>query len=831
MVNFRTRIFIYFTVGATIILSSCVQDSNLENHFSKLCQETNYKIDIEEKSESLNTIIATSKSLLDLEKYKNLDTRISLIQEMIQSQVNLKVVPNYDSLINLKLIPDDQIELELFIRTNSTFNNDVNQAELNLIKKCITENKARTYQDLYNLTNLIRLLAQHYHDIHQQDKSFTALFFGLHKIESNKLSKNLSSLREALISDFIVYSMREENSLEYIETCQIITKLLTKEFESSFEGLLYKAYLAEEIDKFNDSNFYLKYLLKAKEQCKTKSDQNTIYHNLAYYYSKDSTRTDLSQEYYKKALEQYDNVVCNKNYFQLLLSILSNPLTNIEMSMYLDLLAASSDCDVSIQSYVDFVKPIYLAEANRPGTKYDKVAKLISESIAASNSFPGRSTLHLQDYYLSNLKKITNLFKQGELIPTKYHNSIINKFLEVRLRDIHRQVITDKNINSNKNRNSISKILLDLNNFKNIKNLNDPIYRKLFDLYILQEKNSVLETNFTMNSVDFNLLPIGSYTINFMRDSDKYMVYLLGGGTLRSYQYSTDVVDSVFLNYYQSYIEQKKDLFKDGIFIEIEKIVSGENINLIADGILIHLPPKAIFPSAKTIKIFSNLNQITEHNQVKILQNEINLLSYSSRQTLQSKKEKKYPELAFGLKEIKSISKILRSPIVKTGHEFQSKDIINTKFKLTHISTHAKSDPKSQLNNYILTNNESEKLYGFEFYRSGISVPKVVVLSACETGIGLPAYGAGVQTLSRAFLDNGTQTVIKTLWKVNEKATAEFMIQMYTYWVTGISLYDALEKTKNDFEAHKDYSHPYYWAGFVLEGNPHVYLDLSENNN
>jgi len=104
------------------------------------------------------------------------------------------------------------------------------------------------------------------------------------------------------------------------------------------------------------------------------------------------------------------------------------------------------------------------------------------------------------------------------------------------------------------------------------------------------------------------------------------------------------------------------------------------------------------------------------------------------------------------------------------------------------------------------------------------TTPKVICISACETGIGVHEYGAGVFSLSRSFIDNGGEAVISTLWKINEKATKEFMVLFYENWNSGLRLYDAIKRTQESFKHHKKYSHPYYWAGFVLEGNPTITL-------
>ena len=102
--------------------------------------------------------------------------------------------------------------------------------------------------------------------------------------------------------------------------------------------------------------------------------------------------------------------------------------------------------------------------------------------------------------------------------------------------------------------------------------------------------------------------------------------------------------------------------------------------------------------------------------------------------------------------------------------------------------------------------------------------PTFVNLIACDTGLGFQLDGNGTYSLSREFIRNGSKAVIKTLWKVDDKATYIFQTKLYEFWTEGCSLGEAIFDAQKYLKIHKSYSHPYYWAGFVLEGNPNLYL-------
>ena len=92
----------------------------------------------------------------------------------------------------------------------------------------------------------------------------------------------------------------------------------------------------------------------------------------------------------------------------------------------------------------------------------------------------------------------------------------------------------------------------------------------------------------------------------------------------------------------------------------------------------------------------------------------------------------------------------------------------------------------------------------------------MVCLSACQTGLGEIKKGEGIVGLSRAFMVAGSRNVGVTLWSVDDEATAEFMSRMYKKVKGGMSYSEAYRKVKNEFRNSDEYSHPYYWAAFVV---------------
>ena len=94
----------------------------------------------------------------------------------------------------------------------------------------------------------------------------------------------------------------------------------------------------------------------------------------------------------------------------------------------------------------------------------------------------------------------------------------------------------------------------------------------------------------------------------------------------------------------------------------------------------------------------------------------------------------------------------------------------------------------------------------------------LIVLSACETGRG-DVEGDGVFGLQRGFKMASANSILMSLWKVDDNATCRLMIDFYRNWIVeGMTKHDALERAKQTLRSYKDngWDNPYYWASFIL---------------
>lgn len=96
---------------------------------------------------------------------------------------------------------------------------------------------------------------------------------------------------------------------------------------------------------------------------------------------------------------------------------------------------------------------------------------------------------------------------------------------------------------------------------------------------------------------------------------------------------------------------------------------------------------------------------------------------------------------------------------------------------------------------------------------------ELTVLSACETGLGKDVRGEGLISLTRGLMFAGSRTVVASLWKVDDRATAALMGHFYKALLQdGMTRSAALRYAKQELRKNPAWSSPFFWAGFVLQG-------------
>jgi len=148
-----------------------------------------------------------------------------------------------------------------------------------------------------------------------------------------------------------------------------------------------------------------------------------------------------------------------------------------------------------------------------------------------------------------------------------------------------------------------------------------------------------------------------------------------------------------------------------------------------------------------------------------------------------------------------------------------------TQYRIIHFATHGiLNTERPQFTGLALSLVGDGENDGFlragEVFNLRLGAP-LVMLSACETGLGKQRRGEGVISLTRGFMYAGAPTVGVSLWSVADQSTAELMTDFYRYLLggEGTSAPAALRAAQRDMISGKRLSAPYYWAPFVLIGD------------
>ena len=152
----------------------------------------------------------------------------------------------------------------------------------------------------------------------------------------------------------------------------------------------------------------------------------------------------------------------------------------------------------------------------------------------------------------------------------------------------------------------------------------------------------------------------------------------------------------------------------------------------------------------------------------------------------------------------------------------RSRDITN--YRIVHVATHGLLDAeRPQFTGVVLSLIGNKTNDGFlrtdEIFNLKLGSP-LVMLSACETGLGKEKRGEGVMGLTRAFMYAGAPTVGVSLWSVADKSTADLMTDFYRRLLASSPQppASALRDAQLALITGKKYSAPFYWAPFVLVG-------------
>ncbi len=335
----------------------------------------------------------------------------------------------------------------------------------------------------------------------------------------------------------------------------------------------------------------------------------------------------------------------------------------------------------------------------------------------------------------------------------------------------------------------------------------------------------------------------------------KYMALIISSDEVSmAVMQNGDQLESRYFKYYKNAIKLKReDAYSYNQFWKpiAEKIGDANYIYLSSDGVYNQLSVNS-FKSESGIYVLDDLNILNVSSLRSLVETKLTGTSSKTAFLLgnPSYGSSEIDPLPGTGKEIASIAGILKSNGYKTQVNQTTlateKAIKNLKSpKVVHIATHGffVKDIKAN-NNQVFSvplNNMSENvllrsglilanagntdnfmrgdngiLTAYEAMNLDLTNTDLVVLSACETGLGDIMAGEGVYGLQRSFEVAGAKAVIMSLWKVDDAATQLLMTSFYKNWVSTKDKHKSFVAAQKALKA--KYPEPYYWGAFVMQG-------------
>jgi len=251
----------------------------------------------------------------------------------------------------------------------------------------------------------------------------------------------------------------------------------------------------------------------------------------------------------------------------------------------------------------------------------------------------------------------------------------------------------------------------------------------------------------------------------------------------------------------------------------IELSLNSKQLLIVAHGALHYLPFNAIQSGNEYLIDRYSLRQLPSASVLQFLkgrqaQKSPSVLALGNPDLGNSKFDLKFAqdEAAAIVKDFPQAKVLVRKDATKTAVK-----TLGPTFSYLHFATHGQFNPDKPLNSGLILAKDAQS-DGFlsvgELYSMRLNAD-LVTLSACETGLGKISNGDDMVGLTRGFLYAGSNTIVASLWEVDDQATSHLMEEFYAQ-LKKTNKREALRQAQ--LTTKKKYEHPYYWAAFQLTG-------------
>ncbi len=248
-------------------------------------------------------------------------------------------------------------------------------------------------------------------------------------------------------------------------------------------------------------------------------------------------------------------------------------------------------------------------------------------------------------------------------------------------------------------------------------------------------------------------------------------------------------------------------------------------LTIIPHGILHYLPFNAFWnPNTNTYLVdtyttnylpsASVLRFTTEKSQGNPNNNQLLAMANPTAQGL--------PTLIHATQEVRSVTNLYgTTPLTNQNATETNFNTLSQDSDILFLAAHGQLNQQNPLFTRIVLAPDQQNdgsLTVEEVYDLDLSNTNLVFLSACQTTLGGSDQGDDFIGLNRAFIYAGTPTIIASLWNVDDQATQILTTTFFDHLHNGTSPAQALQRAQQTVRNNPNYTHPYYWAAFILTG-------------
>ncbi|MBN8578429.1 MAG: CHAT domain-containing protein [Cytophagales bacterium] len=258
----------------------------------------------------------------------------------------------------------------------------------------------------------------------------------------------------------------------------------------------------------------------------------------------------------------------------------------------------------------------------------------------------------------------------------------------------------------------------------------------------------------------------------------------------------------------------------DSLLLLIPKTT--KRIVVCPDGNLQNIPWDALVSDTLHNDSFKSLNYLLNHYAIRTVITPKHLLRRNKKckgylgVSSNFNQSIRFSQIPFSNDLVKTKAKEFDGRVLKKLSEMPSEPF---EIKVFHIAAHVVNDSIRPYRSSIFIN-DNDSITVEALSNSRIR-PQLAILNGCQTGSGTYYQSEGTISFARSLYSLGAESVLMTLWSVDDKATAEVLKLFYHEMESGNDLDDALRNAKMSFlnrEGNSEMTNPYYWAGLQLSG-------------